>query len=153
MRYWYHRKCCKIKWIVTLERLIEYKWTFLGIQVFMRAFYDNINQVDCIFSSKVVILPTNRKHYLKIKRPLIFSASDTVIKLFSFLILTRTFQNQNWPNKRYSISGSKKIVSLPLYAFFFCLLITADVSKNKKHTQYGLHSTFNVLSKYLNILV
>ena len=59
----------------------------------MRAFFDNINQVDCIFSSKVVILPNNRKHYLKIERPLIFSASDTVIKLFSFLILTRTFQN------------------------------------------------------------
>ena len=137
MRYWYHRKCCKIKWIVTLERLIEYKWTFLGIQVFMRAFYDNINQVDCIFSSKVVILPNNRKYYVKIEQPLIISASDTVIKLFSFLILTRTFQN--WPNKRYSISGSKKIVSRRLYAFY---LFANNCWCKQKQETYPVWSSF-----------
>ena len=36
----------------------------------MRAFYDS--QVESIFSSKVIILPNNRKNYLKVQWPLIF---------------------------------------------------------------------------------
>ena len=43
----------------------------------MRAFYDGLNRVYSIFSSKVIILPKKRKHYLEIQRPLIFGASDT----------------------------------------------------------------------------
>ena len=54
--------------------LIEIK--FVGIQVFMRAFYDGLNRVYSIFSSKVIIFPKKRKHYLEIQRPLIFGASD-----------------------------------------------------------------------------
>ena len=136
MKYWYHRKCCKIKWMETLERLIEYKWNFLGIQVFMRAFYENLNRVDCIFSSKVAILPNNRKHYLKFERPLIFRC-QWYGKLSSFLILTRTFQN--WPNKRYSISGSKNIVSRRLYAFY---LFANNCWCKQKQETYPVWSSF-----------
>ena len=38
----------------------------------MRTFYDSLNKVDSIFSSKVIVLPNNRKKYLEIQRPLIF---------------------------------------------------------------------------------
>ena len=38
----------------------------------MRAFYNNLNQVDNIFNSKDIILTNNRKNYLEIQRPLIF---------------------------------------------------------------------------------
>ena len=38
----------------------------------MRAFYDSLNQVDSIFSSKVIILPNNRKNYVGIEWPLTF---------------------------------------------------------------------------------
>ena len=57
MTYWFHRKCCEIKRVVTFERIVEYQWNSVDIQVFMRALYDSLNQVDSIFSSKVIILP------------------------------------------------------------------------------------------------
>ena len=38
----------------------------------MRALYDSINQVESIFSSKVIVLPSNRKINPEIQRPLIF---------------------------------------------------------------------------------
>ena len=48
----------------------------------MRAFYDSLNQVDSIFSSKV-ILQNNRKNYLEIQRPLIFRCyGHQAFKLF-----------------------------------------------------------------------
>ena len=39
---------------------------FVGIQVFMRAFYDSLYQADSVFSSKV-ILPNKCKNYLDIE--------------------------------------------------------------------------------------
>ena len=36
------------------------------VQVFLRAFYDSLNQIDSIFSSKVIILPNYLKNYLEI---------------------------------------------------------------------------------------
>ena len=38
----------------------------------MRDFCDSLNQVDSIFSSEIVVLPSNRKNYIEIQRPLIF---------------------------------------------------------------------------------
>ena len=40
---------------------------FVGIQVFLRDFYDSLNQIDSTFSSKVIILRKNPKNYLKIQ--------------------------------------------------------------------------------------
>ena len=54
MAYWAHRKCCEVKRTV-FKRLVELEYNFVNIQVFMRAFYDSLNQVDSIFSSKVII--------------------------------------------------------------------------------------------------
>ena len=60
MAYRFHRKCCEIKRTVPFERLVELKWNFVGIWVFMRDF------------SKVIVLPNHRKNYLKIQRLLRF---------------------------------------------------------------------------------
>ena len=42
MGYWFHRKCYKIKEAVSFEQLIEYEWNFVGIQMSVRAFYDDL---------------------------------------------------------------------------------------------------------------
>ena len=45
-------------------------------------FYDSLNQDDSIFSSKLIIIPNNRKNYLGIQRPFIhLTVSDTAIEL------------------------------------------------------------------------
>ena len=51
-----------IKQTTTFEWLVEYKWRFWS-------FRDSINEVDGIFSSKVIILPNNRENCLEIQRP------------------------------------------------------------------------------------
>ena len=61
MAYCFYRKCSEIKQTVTIERLVEWGRNFLSIKVFMRDFYDSLNQIDSIFNSKV-ILPNNRKN-------------------------------------------------------------------------------------------
>ena len=63
---------CEIQRTVTFELLIEYQWNFVGIQVSMRTLDDNLNQVDTIFSLKVIVLSNNCKNYQKIQRTLIF---------------------------------------------------------------------------------
>ena len=63
---------CEIQRTVTFELLIEYQWNFVGIQVSMRTLDDNLNQVDNIFSPKVIILSNNCKNYQEIQRTLIF---------------------------------------------------------------------------------
>ena len=50
----------------------------------MRALYVDLNQVESVFSSEVIILPNKLKKYLEIQRPLILSASDTLIKILKF---------------------------------------------------------------------
>ena len=85
--------------------------------MFTRALYDSINQVEIIFSPKVVLLPSNRKINPEIQRPLILGICDTAIKILSRLILTRTFQNL--PNEFRSISGSEKIASPCFQAISF----------------------------------
>ena len=59
----------------------------------MTAFYNSLNQVDSIFSSKDIMLLNNRKNYLEIQQLLCLGASDTAIKLLCYLILMRTSQN------------------------------------------------------------
>ena len=64
----------------------------------MTAFYNSLNQVDSIFSSKDIMLLNNRKNYLEIQQLLFLGASDTAIKLlfdinedfYFYLILMRT---------------------------------------------------------------
>ena len=63
---------CEIQRTVTFEQLIEFQWNFVGIQVSTRTLDNNLNQVDIIFSPKVVVLSNNHKNYQKIQRTLIF---------------------------------------------------------------------------------
>ena len=56
----------------------------------MTSFYNSLNQVDSIFSSKDIMLLNNRKNYLEIQQLLCLGASDTAIKLLCYLILMRT---------------------------------------------------------------
>ena len=60
MECWFYRQYCGIKQTVTFERLFEQNWNFLGISVFMRAFYHGVRQAEDICSSEVTILPNNR---------------------------------------------------------------------------------------------
>ena len=47
----------------------------------MRAFCGDFNQVNSIFSSKIIILPKNRKNYPEIQRTFNFlGASNKIIK-------------------------------------------------------------------------
>ena len=55
MGYWFHKKYWKMKLTVTFEWLTERELNFLAVQVFMRAFYNGLNQVDSSCSSKVII--------------------------------------------------------------------------------------------------
>ena len=57
----------------------------------MRPFYDGLNEVDGIFSSKVIILPNNYKHYLEIQRPLIFRCQSYGHRIFKLFDLNEVF--------------------------------------------------------------
>ena len=52
----------------------------------MRAFYDILNQVNSIFSSKVIIYL--EKNYLEIQRPLIFRSQSYVHQTFKLFGLS-----------------------------------------------------------------
>ena len=71
----------------------------------MKAFYDSLNLVDSIFSSKVIILLNNRINYLDIQRPLVFRCY--------------WYGHQNWPKELHTISGSEKIASPRFHAVSF----------------------------------
>ena len=118
----------------------------------MWAFYDSLNQVDSIFSSKVIILPNNHKNYLEFNGLEFLGVSDTVFKILSCLILMRIFQN--WPYKLHIISGSEKIASPLFHAVsFVCKNQEGEISKIKKRNQRDLYFTFNAILKYFNLLV
>ena len=91
MGYWFHKKCCKLKRTVTFKWLVEQEENCVGIHVFMRPYYDNLNQVHSIFNSKVIILPNNCKHYLEVQRPLIFKCEWYENQTFKLLGLNEDF--------------------------------------------------------------
>ena len=62
----------------------------------MRAFYDSFNQVESIFSPKVVILSNNCKYYLEIQRPLIFRCHWYGHKTFELFDLNEDFPKLNF---------------------------------------------------------
>ena len=79
--------------------VVEQERSFVGIQVFTKAFIDSLNQVDIIFKSKVIILPNNSKHYLEIQRPLNFRwqwHGHQTFKLFNL--------NKDFPKLTYQTS-------------------------------------------------
>ena len=57
----------------------------------MRAFHDSLNQVDSIFSLKVIMLPNNCKNYLKIQRPVIFRCQWYGHRTFKLFDLNKDF--------------------------------------------------------------
>ena len=67
----------------------------------MRAFYDSVKQVNSFFTTKVVILPNNRKYYLEIQQHLIFRC-----QFFKLFDLNEDFFKVS--NELRSISYSKK---------------------------------------------
>ena len=83
----------------------------------MTAFYNSLNQVDSIFSSKDIMLLNNRKNYLEIQQLLCLGASDTAIKLLCYLILMRT--SQNWYKELCSNSGPKRFCHFVFMQFLF----------------------------------
>ena len=95
MAYWFHRKCCEAKQTVTFEQLLEYEWYFEGIQMFMRAFCYSLQQVDSIFSSKVIILLNNHKSYLEIQRSLFFRCQWYGYQTFKLFDLNEDFPKLN----------------------------------------------------------
>ena len=67
----------------------------------MRAFYDSVKQVNSFFTTKVVILPNNRKYYLEIQQHLIFRC-----QFFKLFDLNEDFFEVS--NELRSISYTKK---------------------------------------------
>ena len=98
-------------------------------------------------AQKLLHYQTTAKIAKKFNGPYVFRY-QWFIKLLSCSILIRAFQN--WPNELHRISGSENIT----FSYsFLCLQITAEISKIKKRTQSVPSCTFNVLLKYVNILV
>ena len=120
----------------------------------MRAFYDSLNKVDSIFSSKVIILPNNRKKYLEIQRPLIFRRQWYGHQTFKLSDLKWGFSKIDLTNfiLSYHFWFRKDCVT-SFSSSLFCLLITAEISKIKNRTQRELYFTFNAVLKCFNILM
>ena len=53
--------------ILISQKILRNKVNVTFEQLVRVAFYDSPNQVNIIFSSKVIILPNNRKNYLEIQ--------------------------------------------------------------------------------------
>ena len=81
----------------------------------MRTFYDNLNQVDGIFSSKVILSHQILPKHLTV---LNFCVGDTAIEPLSCLILMRTFQNS--PNKLHIYFLFRKDLVISVLYSFLC---------------------------------
>ena len=83
----------------------------------MRAFYDRLSQIDRIFSSKVIILPNNRKKYLEIQRRLTFRCQWYKYQTFKLFDLNKDFSKLT--ERTSIISVSEKITSPRFHAVSF----------------------------------
>ena len=81
--------------------------------MFTRTFFNDLNQVHSVFSSKVII----KKFPKNSTAPNLLSASDMAMKLLSCKNLMRVFQNG--PNKFYSVWSSENIAETQFHIVSF----------------------------------
>ena len=106
----------------------------------MRVFYNSLNQVDRFLVQKLLYYQIAAKLSWKFNSPEFLGGSDTAIKLLSYLILMRTFEN--WRNEFLSISVCENITSS---------LFHAVISACKKQLKYA--KSRNVTSVVFTLLL